>query len=396
MEPTNRFDTTRTVAADQEREQQPIDFSHSRTLGDILKEVKRMKSRSETLPTSDGKHRFTPEDIAQRIEKAVRAALFAARDPEQPLLTRRLSPGHLDDLFAEQGITSTAGLREAMVRVMARASQISGEDLKLMREIRQEGEFNPIHTLPEDEFTRRYPREQVVERVTTTTPDLEAQVAIRWREIDRAKEQAGRAEQQRKLRDWEDARSRVVFSQEWITQPTAADGYKQYGQAQEANRTQRESKERAARGKNFARIEGVADYNSIANDIALMMGAARSEISYTGLNYAKGRDGRLEPKVTRTYSLPIEGAPGHVMTVTLFSEADIPERGTPREIPEHFQGVMVEGVDQLRAYAGERAQSAEQQRVVRLAREQMQKVEAQVRAKYGIDLGIDRKLATLL
>lgn len=355
-----------------------------------------MKSRSETLPTSDGKHRFTPEDVAQRIEKAARAALLAKHDPEEPLLTRQIAPGQLDDLFAEHGITSTAGLREAMVRVMTRFSKIAGEDLNLVREIRQEGQFNPIHKLSEDQFIEQYPRERVAERVTTTTPDLEVQVAVRWREIDRNREQAGRAEQQRKLRDWEDARSRVVFSQEWITQPTAADGYKQYGEAQEANRIKREAKERAARGKNFARIEGVVDYNSISNDVALMMGAAQSEISYAGLNYAKGRDGRLEPKVTRTFSLPIEGAPGHLMTVTLFSEADIPERGTPREIPEHFQGVMVEGVDQLRAYAGERAQSAEQQRVVRLAREQMQRVESQVRAKYGIDLGIDRKLANLL
>lgn len=38
----------------------------------------------------------------------------------------------------------------------------------------------------------------------------------------------------------------------------------------------------------------------------------------------------------------------------------------------------------------------EQRRVVEAARAQMKKVESQARGKYGIDLGIDRKLAALV
>lgn len=392
MEPT-QLDPTRTVL---ENGRKPTDFSNSRTLEDILREVKRMAARSEALPTSDGQVKFSAQELASRIEKAAKLAVRATRDPRDPFVTKYPSPDALDELFANSGITSTAGLREALVRVMHKRENISGEVSALVREIRTEGEFHPIWKVPEDRFMREHPKESVPQEVTEGTSDLEGQVFLRWQEIDREQQRAGTEKRNQQIRDWNDARAKVMFQQDWITPPASADGYKQYGRAQEANRTQREAKEAAGRGKRGARIEGVGNKDSISADIGRMLGADGATFTYEGINYARG-DGRSpEPKMTRTYTLPIEGAPGHVLTMTLFSEAEIPDRGLPRELPEHFQGVMVESIDQLRAYAGEKTQTPEQRNVVELARAQMQKVEAQVRGKYGIDLGVDRKLAVLV
>lgn len=381
---------------DPEREQRPVDFSQARSLEDVLREVRRMGVRNEALPTSDGKVKFSATDLATSLEKAARLAVQARRDPREPLLDREVTPDQLDELFANNGITSTAGLRETLVRVMRGRSKLNEDTFKLLNEIRQEGEFNPVWKLSDDEFMHQYPREGATSEPGTEASDLDGQVSRRWELIDRAGKSKAQMERRQKVRDWEDARQRVVFSPGWITQPNSVDGYAQYGQAQEANRVRREQKEEEARRRNFTRMEGVGNMYSIANDIAVMMDGGKAVFSYDGLNYAKGRDGRLEPKMTRTYSLPIEGAPGHILTVTLFSEAEVPVGAPPREVPEHFQGVMVESVDQLPAYADAKASTPEQRRVIELARAQMQQVETKVRAKYGIDLGIDRKLAALL
>lgn len=397
MEPDRGFDSTRTKIDHPEDEGGPIDFSQCRRLEDVLLEVKRMGFRKETLPTSDGRVRFTAPQLAKNIETAVRLALAATRDPKEPFVTQRVSPDRLDDIFAQSAITSTAGLREAMVRVMGRTSKTGEEFHRLISEIRQEGEFNPVNKLSLEEFQRQYPREGVPLEVTKGMDDTQGQVVRRWQLAERGKIQAVEQQKVQRLREWQDERSRVGFHQEWITPPTSSDGYAQYGKAQEANKVKREAKEAEARRRQFARMEeGGADQNSIAADIALMLGADKARFSYQGVNWSRGGRGMPEPKMTRTYSLPIDGAPGHIVTVTLFSEAQVPDNGVIRELPENFQGVMVEAVDRLPAYSGAKAETAEQRRIVELARAQLQRIEGQVRSKYGIDLGIEKKLATLV
>lgn len=386
------------IQEDPEKAGGPIDFSECRSVEDVLQELKRMSIRKETLPNSDGKVKFTAANLAKSIEAAVHLALLASGDP-QTGGRLQLPPDRLDEIFAEGGVTSTAGLREAMVRVMGRTSKTGEEFHRLVREIRQEGEFNPVNKLPFEQFIAQYPRESVPAEVRPGMDDTQKQVVGRWQIIDRGRATETANKRRQALEAWVDKRKGVVFEPDWITTPTTADqGFQQYGRAQEANRIKREAKEKEANQRNFSRIEGMGNRNSIAADIALILGAANSAVQYGGMNYLKGRNGVLEPKITRTYALPIEGAPGHTMTVTLFSEAkNTEDRFIPiKEVPEHFQGIMLEAVDQTPGYTGDKAATEQQKSIVELARIQMKKAEDQVRAKYGINLGIENKLAAMV
>lgn len=377
----------------------PVDFSGARSLEDIMQLVVRMAEQGDSFTTADGSYRFSPKDLSTHIEKAARAVIHAGVQVEPVPNFRPLSPDRIDEVLSQEGISSQRGLRAAMVRVLQGSEWISGQVFDLAAKVRGEGKYSPVWTIPEDVFQRMYPERQYPD---TPSPgdmsDLNWQVTLRWRDLRQAADMKVRQVEIQRTRNWEEARQRAVFQPEWLQHPSSSDHYAQYARAQEKNRTEREAAEREARRKGFARIGGIGDQNGISAKIGLMLtGGKPPQLLYEGLNYVRAATDRLEPKITRTLVLPIDGAPsGQTISITLLSEAEIPERSIPREVPEQFQAVMLETVGPLKVYAGERPTTPEQRRVVELARTQMRAAEEQIKASFGITLGIDQQLAHML
>lgn len=114
-------------------------FANCESPEDLLAVLDQLKQRGYGLPTADGEHVLDPGRLAEGIRLAFSAGLGVKRERSKAVADHQarvadakargkkgrltmffppdLTPDSLDDLLAENGVTSSHGLREAAVAI---------------------------------------------------------------------------------------------------------------------------------------------------------------------------------------------------------------------------------------------------------------------------------------